>query len=834
MTFLGRADDVARLTCLLHQNTPSWITVLGLSGVGKTQLVAHTLENEPACVFVPLGEEHGTRDDRLTSSVEGHARLFDPGQSAVVEQVLARTRFLVVENGERLRPGERSLLEAWLQRHRRLRVVVTSRVATEAELETLFFVESLPLGPVDGSAVESPAFQLLGAVLRPHGGSYDERDLGEIARLVGGLPLALVLIAPTIATLGTAQTIVQLKDADGLAESSTLAQSLVVAWENTPSWMLEMLQSLSVCDGSFSLETVAVFAGTRATELVTSLRARSLLEVDRSEGRPRFRIHPIVHKFVVHRTTAAQVATARAKLDRHMLDRATACWFSSPYSLDREWVTGDSAILFGTLERVRNASPAPPQDLAKAGLLALCMHGCGIPIREPATFMEQLSAPAVLDALGERGECLLSRLIGLTTFWTGGDEHTRWLVRSQDLASKIGEGEGQAELLFSATMQKCHQHLERRATDEAQNAAAKLKALLPQLAPMHYTGRAKLLDALSQRHSADVDWLRKRFSEARRLVSEDGTAYQTAWLDSRLADFALDAGHAKEATLHAKNALSSLEPNHPLHTYCAAVAVMSLVTDPAAAERWLTNLAAQLEESGDPAQRHTMRIAELVLRLHQERWSHAVTLTEELLQSPFVTDASRAILGTGLAIAFALEEDKVRALTQIQSVASFGDKSALLDRFRRGVRGWLEHTPNKDSLPPIRPTALPLEATLIRAFLSALQPRRHERLLAVGLNGAWVELPDGRRLTLSSKPSMQRLILALVAAHPSGDPLSTDELFERAWPDESIRSDSARNRVRVTLSRLRKAGFADLLERTGRGVRICPTVQIDTSAHSLR
>lgn len=833
MTFVGRAEDVARLTCLLDQSTPGWITVLGLSGVGKTQLVAHTLEGESACVFVPLGEDHGERDDRLTSSIEGHARLFEPERSSSVEFVLARTRFLVVENGEQLRPSERSMLEGWLRYHRGLRVVVTSRVATEAPHETLFFVESLPVSPVAAQTSSSPALRLLRAALEPHGGFYDDRHLAEIARELGGLPLALVLIAPTIATLGAKATIAQLKDADRFEASSPLAQSLCVAWENTPSWMLEMLQALSACEGSFSLETVVVYAGPRAPEVVEALRSRSLLELDRTLDRVRFRIHPIVRKFIEHRTTDAQRASATTQLDRHVLERAAACWFSSPYSLDREWVTADSAILYGTMKRVCSAPSSAAPDLARAGLLALCMHGCGVPLRDVPALMEQLSAPSVLRALGDRGECLLARLIGLLRFWTGGPESTRWLIRSQQLATRIGEGEGQAELLFSATMQECHQHLHRRATDDAEHGAAKLRALLPQLVLVHYTGHAKAMDALSQRHTADLDWLSKRLGEARRLVAVDGSSYQTAWLDSRLADFALDAGRLDEANFHATNALSSLEPGHRLHTYCASLVVMSRVADPSCAEEQLGHMAAQLKEGGDDVQRHMTHLAELILRLHQERWSHAATLTEEMLRTPYVTEESRAILGTGLAIAFALEKHNTRALTQIRSVAALGETAAPLDQFRRGVRSWLEGMPNEEPLRPIRPTAQPIEATLIRAFLSAPQLQDHGQMLAVGLNGAWVELPDGRRLTLSSKPSMQRLILALVAAHPSGDPLSTDELFERAWPGESIRSESARNRVRVTLSRLRKAGFADLLERNGRGVRICPSVRIDTTAHSL-
>ncbi len=67
----------------------------------------------------------------------------------------------------------------------------------------------------------------------------------------------------------------------------------------------------------------------------------------------------------------------------------------------------------------------------------------------------------------------------------------------------------------------------------------------------------------------------------------------------------------------------------------------------------------------------------------------------------------------------------------------------------------------------------------------------------------------------------------LLDAHESGHVLTTDQLFERGWPEESIRPESARNRVRVGLSRLRKAGFEGWLERTGEGIRLSSVLRVE-------
>ncbi len=72
--------------------------------------------------------------------------------------------------------------------------------------------------------------------------------------------------------------------------------------------------------------------------------------------------------------------------------------------------------------------------------------------------------------------------------------------------------------------------------------------------------------------------------------------------------------------------------------------------------------------------------------------------------------------------------------------------------------------------------------------------------------------------------STQRIVTARLTT--PGRALSADELVAAGWPDERLRPDSARNRLQVALSTLRKLGLRPLLERSKGGYRLAPGVPL--------
>lgn len=233
--------------------------------------------------------------------------------------------------------------------------------------------------------------------------------------------------------------------------------------------------------------------------------------------------------------------------------------------------------------------------------------------------------------------------------------------------------------------------------------------------------------------------------------------------------------------------------------------------------------------SADHGQLWTLCLAKLIVDLQRKDWAESVARTKELLSATDDADAKH-LLGIGLAIlqCLAMPDDHDAANTlALEELPT--SKRTPLEHFRASAVNWIRGKTAQEAFSfPVHPSSAPFEAFVIRLFIAG--PLAHGQNLELGLDGAWAILPSGRRVSLSAKPAMRRLLMTLIEGHKAGAVLSTDELFERGWPGESVRGDSARNRVRVGLSRLRKAGFAELLERTPEGIRFRPSLEIVSAA----
>jgi predicted ATPase len=103
--------------------------------------------------------------------------------------------------------------------------------------------------------------------------------------------------------------------------------------------------------------------------------------------------------------------------------------------------------------------------------------------------------------------------------------------------------------------------------------------------------------------------------------------------------------------------------------------------------------------------------------------------------------------------------------------------------------------------------------------------------LVVDRDARWLTLPDGTRIGLTSRHLARRLLLALVEARllEPGARVSHATLLEAGWPGERMRSDSARNRLYVAMSTLRKLGLARIVESETEGYRLAPDVPLRLS-----
>jgi hypothetical protein len=100
--------------------------------------------------------------------------------------------------------------------------------------------------------------------------------------------------------------------------------------------------------------------------------------------------------------------------------------------------------------------------------------------------------------------------------------------------------------------------------------------------------------------------------------------------------------------------------------------------------------------------------------------------------------------------------------------------------------------------------------------------------LEVGPAAEWFVLRGAERLFLAPRPTMRRLLHALLTRRleSPGTPVTVWELVDAMWPDETVDPLAAPNRVYVAVNRLRSLGLRDVIEHVGDGYRLSPACSV--------
>ncbi|WP_030455727.1 BTAD domain-containing putative transcriptional regulator [Herbidospora cretacea] len=317
-SFIGRADDLARLDALLGAGR--LVTVVGPGGSGKTRLALEAARRrERPAWLVDLASV--TEPAEITTAVlaaigprgptfEARKRVEGDELDVLVGELGRREGLLLVDNCEHLIDAAAHLVVALLSRCPGLRVLATSREPLAVDGETLLPLAQLPLPATDDDverAREAASVRLFterAAAVRP-GFDVDETTLPDVVRVVrglDGLPLALELAAARLRTLALSDL------ADGLSDRFRLLTTgsrtapprhrtlrAVIAW----SWDLlddherTVAERISILPGGVTAASAtAVCAGTAvpAAEipgLLAALVDRSLLQLAPGPGRHR-------------------------------------------------------------------------------------------------------------------------------------------------------------------------------------------------------------------------------------------------------------------------------------------------------------------------------------------------------------------------------------------------------------------------------------------------------------------------------------------------------------------------------------------------------------------
>jgi predicted ATPase/DNA-binding CsgD family transcriptional regulator len=228
-SFIGRKKELIQVHHLLMQTR--LLTLMGVGGCGKTRLarqvateLASTHSFDDGVWFVelaPLNEPELV--SQAVAQTLGIREMFDrPAIVSLMEYLVDRQLFLILDNCEHLLAACAELAEKLLLRSQRLKILATSREPLGLIGETTFLVPSLSLPeqghsllPLDLASYDAPALFLERATsvlptFRPT--EQNMAAILQVCRRLDGIPLALELAAARVNVLTVQQIAARLDD----------------------------------------------------------------------------------------------------------------------------------------------------------------------------------------------------------------------------------------------------------------------------------------------------------------------------------------------------------------------------------------------------------------------------------------------------------------------------------------------------------------------------------------------------------------------------------------------------------------------------------------------
>jgi predicted ATPase len=346
--FIGRKTELAKLAQLLSDETVRLITILAPGGMGKSRFALEASRQAAAdsgafeqtrreamkfasgVFFVSLAP---LESFELVPTVIGEViGLRVQRGSSPTEQLLAQLRdkdmLLVLDNFEHVLESA-GLVDAILRAAPRVVVLTTSRERLGLSSETVFELGGmLAAGPGASSAEQGsaavdlflaharrmrPDFELSGETAEP---------VAQICRLVGGMPLGIVLSASWINVLAPREIAQEIgKNLDFLEtelrdvpkRQRSLRAAFDYSWNRLDEASRGVFSALCVFRGGFTRSAAEAVAGAslRALSMLTS---KSLIHRDADSGR--YEIHAVLRQYAEEKL-AATPANHERILDLH-------------------------------------------------------------------------------------------------------------------------------------------------------------------------------------------------------------------------------------------------------------------------------------------------------------------------------------------------------------------------------------------------------------------------------------------------------------------------------------------------------------------------------------
>lgn len=323
---VGRERELGEIREILARGNSRVVSIVAPGGMGKTRLaleVAHTLAEDfgDGAAFVSLASQYGAVG--LVPAVAQALRFDfdrDSGPDAkrqLLDHLRGKELLLVLDNFEHLLDAV-SLLSEIVHEAPGVRILVTSRERLRLHVEQVYPLHGFPLRQWNKvtEAQDDPAVQFFlyhARRVRPSFTLNAEhlQPLQEILRLVGGMPLAMILAAGWVSVLSPAQIageigrsldLLKANERDLPQRHRSMRAVWGVMWQRLSGPEQENFAALSVFRGGFTLEAAREVAGATPRDLL-KLVDRSLLT--RLEG-GRFEVHELLRQFAAERLALSQ------------------------------------------------------------------------------------------------------------------------------------------------------------------------------------------------------------------------------------------------------------------------------------------------------------------------------------------------------------------------------------------------------------------------------------------------------------------------------------------------------------------------------------------------
>lgn len=318
---IGRRAELQQALALLHERDCRLLTLTGPGGVGKSSVALAILQrglaDADACVWIAL--EDLERDEqvlaRLARELGVTVAASGNAWDAIDTRLADRPTLLLFDNAEHL-PGLTALLQRLLQRHSRVRCVVTSRLRLSIAAEWL-----LPLGPLAPAAARRLFLALARQAPSRHALHDDDPALEALVERLGRLPLALRLAATWTRHLPLAALCREVEHATAWLEVAdavdehpahrSLRATFERSWQLLDAALRPQLAALALCVGTVRLDTARRVADAGAAQ-IAALADASLVEIG-PDGR--VGMHPLLRQFA--REHLADDNARQAALERH-------------------------------------------------------------------------------------------------------------------------------------------------------------------------------------------------------------------------------------------------------------------------------------------------------------------------------------------------------------------------------------------------------------------------------------------------------------------------------------------------------------------------------------